>query len=237
MARIDEYGYVTLDDNTGTASTTGTHNNSRNSGGGHGFTVVLGILICAAVLWFVIPRIINKQNDSAPMTETESAVSYYSENEDTSSTQHYNGYSNASTSYDYGTSYTNDYSTSYTNDYSTSYTNDYSSSYTNDYGTINMSTEENSESDEYILPNSDSSYISYSDLYGLSQTEVALARNEIYARHGRKFSKDSIRKYFESKSWYKPYIDPADFSDSVFNIYEKSNIKTILDYEKEKGWR
>lgn len=96
---------------------------------------------------------------------------------------------------------------------------------------------ENDESGEYILPYSDSSYISYSDLYNLSQTEVSLARNEIYARHGRKFNTDFIREYFESKTWYEPYIDPDDFSESVFNEYEKENIKTIVNYEKDKGWK
>ena len=90
---------------------------------------------------------------------------------------------------------------------------------------------------EYILPNSNSEYISYSDLEGLSQTEVSLARNEIYARHGRKFETDSIREYFEMKTWYEPSIDSDNFSESVFNNYEKDNIKTIINYEEEKGWR
>lgn len=92
-------------------------------------------------------------------------------------------------------------------------------------------------SSDYIIPFSDSEYISYSDLYGLSQTEVTLARNEIYARHGRMFNTDLIRKYFESKSWYCPQYSPDDFSESVFNQYEKENIKTIVAYEQEKGWR
>lgn len=95
----------------------------------------------------------------------------------------------------------------------------------------------NDASSEYIIPFSDSEYISYSDLYGLSQTEVTLARNEIYARHGRKFTTDSIREYFESKSWYYPQYSPDDFSESVFNQYEKENLKTIVAYEQEKGWR
>ena len=72
-------------------------------------------------------------------------------------------------------------------------------------------------SDDYILPVSDSEYISDSDLSGLSKREVLLARNEIYARHGRKFTLDYVREYFESKSWYSPRINPEDFSDSVFN--------------------
>lgn len=90
---------------------------------------------------------------------------------------------------------------------------------------------------EYILPSSDSEYISYADLEGLSQEEVVLARNEIYARRGRKFTTDSIRIYFESKSWYHPIYAPEDFSASIFNEYEKENIQTIVDYEKKKGWR
>lgn len=96
---------------------------------------------------------------------------------------------------------------------------------------------ENIVSSEYILPNSDSEYISYSDLDGLTQEQVMLARNEIYARRGRKFDTDSIREYFESKSWYKPTYAPDDFSDTVFNDYEKENINTIVNYETEKGWR
>ena len=91
-------------------------------------------------------------------------------------------------------------------------------------------------SDDYILPVSDSEYISYSDLSGLSKREVLLARNEIYARHGRKFTLDYVREYFESKSWYSPRINPEDFSDSVFNKYEKANILTIVQYEELKGW-
>lgn len=93
------------------------------------------------------------------------------------------------------------------------------------------------ESSEYILPSSDSEYISYADLEDLSKRDVELARNEIYARRGRKFDRDDLRDYFESKSWYHPIYDPDDFSDSIFNEYEKANIMTIVDYEEEKGWR
>lgn len=39
------------------------------------------------------------------------------------------------------------------------------------------------------------------------------------------------------KTWYEPSIDSDNFSESVFNNYEKDNIKTIINYEEEKGWR
>ena len=39
--------------------------------------------------------------------------------------------------------------------------------------------------------------------------------NEIYAKHGRKFKTDSIQKYFDSKSWYQPKVEPDDFDSRV----------------------
>lgn len=86
---------------------------------------------------------------------------------------------------------------------------------------------------EYILPGSDYRYISESELYGLSEDEVRLAVNEIYARHGRKFVKSELQSYFNSKSWYHPYYEPSDFDESCFNIYEKENISMITAYERQ----
>ncbi len=48
-------------------------------------------------------------------------------------------------------------------------------------------TEEKPESDDYILPESNSRYLTDADVAGLSLKEINYAKNEIYARHGRKF--------------------------------------------------
>ena len=85
---------------------------------------------------------------------------------------------------------------------------------------------------DYICPGSDSRYLTESDVSGLSDWELLLARNEIYARHGRKFDDPDIRAYFESKSWYNGTIDPDNFDASVFNVYEKANIEFIQEHEK-----
>lgn len=93
---------------------------------------------------------------------------------------------------------------------------------------------------EYIFYDSDSSYIDEDMLDQLTQEEVQLARNEIYARHGRKFTNEKIRAYFEDKSWYSPEIEADVFDeqqDSIFNKYEKKNITTIVEYEKKQGWK
>ena len=86
-------------------------------------------------------------------------------------------------------------------------------------------------SGDYIIPDSSTRYLSDSDVRGLDDHTLMLARNEIYARHGRKFNDAEIRAYFESKSWYYPTIDPADFTEDMLSDVEKANIAFIKSYE------
>lgn len=86
---------------------------------------------------------------------------------------------------------------------------------------------------EYILPDSDSRYLSENDLYGLSAEECRLARNEIYARHGRMFDAEDLQQYFGNKSWYSPTYTPSEFKESWLNDYEVYNRDLIVKYEKE----
>lgn len=84
---------------------------------------------------------------------------------------------------------------------------------------------------EYILPNSDSQYLSDADISGMDADKLALARNEIFARHGYKFQDPTFANYFASKSWYTPLYGADEFSDSVFNEYERKNIEFIKNHE------
>ena len=95
-----------------------------------------------------------------------------------------------------------------------------------------------SESDsEYLLADSDSRYLTEDDLAGFTAEQCRLARNEIYARHGRRFSDPALQRYFDSLSWYNGTIEPSDFNDNVFNSYERANCILIIDYEREHGYR
>lgn len=89
---------------------------------------------------------------------------------------------------------------------------------------------------EYILPTSNSAYLTEADLAPLTKEQLRLARNEIYARHGRKFKDAALNEYFLSKSWYVPTIEPDRFNENVFNSYETANRKLIADYEKKMGY-
>ena len=68
------------------------------------------------------------------------------------------------------------------------------------------------DDDTYIFPNSDTEYLTKSDLSGMSKSEINLAKNELYARHGRKFKSKELQEYFESKDWYVPKYSPKQLS-------------------------
>lgn len=78
---------------------------------------------------------------------------------------------------------------------------------------------------DYILPDSDSRAYTYDELSNLSQDELRLAINEIYARHGRIFDAADLQNYFNSKSWYNGTVSADDFSEDVFNTYEKKQCR------------
>lgn len=56
---------------------------------------------------------------------------------------------------------------------------------------------------------------------------IHLAKNEIYARHGYIFANKDLLNYFMGCLWYSPTCDRADFTDAVFNEYEKANLKLL----------
>lgn len=79
----------------------------------------------------------------------------------------------------------------------------------------------------YIIPDAQTAYYTYDDLAGLSKEELRLARNEIYARHGRKFETPDLNEYFNQQPWYYGYLSAEEFDDTVLNEYEKANLDLI----------
>lgn len=89
---------------------------------------------------------------------------------------------------------------------------------------------------EFILPDSNIRVLSRFDLQGLTAEQCRLARNELYARHGRIFDDPNLQSYFQSKSWYYGTIPAANFSESMLNDIEIQNRNLIVEYEKEMGY-
>lgn len=90
---------------------------------------------------------------------------------------------------------------------------------------------DSSEENEYVLPDSDKRKLKKSDLKGLSKEELRIARNEIYARHGRMFDDKKLQKYFDSQSWYEGTVPTSEFSEDVLSSVEKKNVAFIRQFE------
>lgn len=88
----------------------------------------------------------------------------------------------------------------------------------------------NSKSNEYILPYSNVKPLELRNLKNMSKEKLALARNEIFARHGYVFTEDPYKSYFNKKSWYKP--NPKFTGDGKqLSPLERHNIKIIMTAE------
>ena len=87
---------------------------------------------------------------------------------------------------------------------------------------------------EYILPFSSTRALTDEDLWGLSKTDLRLARNEIYARHGRQFNDSVLQVYFDSKSWYADISKLPLGTEPELSALERANITKIQDYESRQ---
>lgn len=96
----------------------------------------------------------------------------------------------------------------------------------------------NGSDNSYIFSNSSSSYLSNSDVSALSDNNLTIALNEIYARRGRIFKDSALSSYFNSKSWYTPKYTQAEFDKNVtFNDYEQKNLQLMINEQKKRGLR
>lgn len=87
-------------------------------------------------------------------------------------------------------------------------------------------------SSDFIIPESSSRYVTYNDVKNMDEDTLELARNEIYARHGRKFRTDELQRYFYAQPWYRGTIEPEDFDESVLNEYERANVSYLLEQQR-----
>lgn len=89
---------------------------------------------------------------------------------------------------------------------------------------------------EFILPDSSVRVLDKSELAGFSAEQCRLARNEIYAKHGRMFDDARLQNYFNSRSWYHGTIPAKQFNDNMLSDIEIQNRNLIIAFEKEMGY-
>jgi hypothetical protein len=72
-----------------------------------------------------------------------------------------------------------------------------------------------------------SRYLTPEELQGLSTEQLAIVRNEIYARRGRYFKDDALRAYFSQFPWYQPRA-----WDIPLTPIEQANVKLVQSFEQ-----
>lgn len=82
--------------------------------------------------------------------------------------------------------------------------------------------------DDYILPDSGTRKLTNSDLAGLDADELELARNEIYARAGRRFNTDYIQDYFDDNGGMWERLNPK-ISPRICSMMLKSIMLISLE--------
>ncbi|HEY2164218.1 MAG TPA: YARHG domain-containing protein [Gemmatimonadaceae bacterium] len=73
--------------------------------------------------------------------------------------------------------------------------------------------------------------LTVADVQGLIPEDARRLRNEIYARHWRRFQDPKLQRYFASFAWYKP---SDAFRESQLNAAERANAALISQYEHGK---
>ena len=91
--------------------------------------------------------------------------------------------------------------------------------------------EEDSASALYLMPDSADRYLEVSDIEGYSRDEIQMIINEIYAKHGREFHTQENIDYFSAQDWYEPVAGKSDEEiANEFNAYEKANVELLCKY-------
>jgi len=75
-------------------------------------------------------------------------------------------------------------------------------------------------------PEGSTRYLTENDIAGKSNWELRIMRNEIFARHGRRFKSADLRNYFMSQPWYSPRFDEVQL-----NAIETRNVEFLRSYE------
>ena len=81
---------------------------------------------------------------------------------------------------------------------------------------------------DFILPASSERRLGEQDIAGLGREQLRLARNEIFARHGRYFKEPVLGGYFSQFLWYRPYTWLTDLTAD-----ETANVNFLLSAEQQ----
>ena len=85
----------------------------------------------------------------------------------------------------------------------------------------------NASSDQGLLPESAERLLTASDIAGMSDDDIQLAINTIYARHGYQFKDSELLQYFKGFDWYQPSETDMETVKNRFSEIERKNMEFL----------
>lgn len=79
---------------------------------------------------------------------------------------------------------------------------------------------------DFVLPQSSVQPLSPAVIAGLDKAQLRIARNEIYARHGRIFKSPDLAAHFSQFAWYRPVA-----AEVTLNPIEQANVDLLQQAE------
>ena len=96
------------------------------------------------------------------------------------------------------------------------------------------------DSNGFIFPDSSTSLITQEQMSAKlkEKSDLRLAINEIYARHGYQFSNEQYQNYYQQFDWYNKLSKESDMDkiSASFSDVEKKNVDALQAYSKAQGW-
>lgn len=93
--------------------------------------------------------------------------------------------------------------------------------------------------DEFIIPEAQSRLLTESDLSALTLKGISYAKNELYAKYGRKFKSRELTEYMSTKTWYIGIYEPEEYDSQIvqnrMNEYERKNVELLAAREQALG--
>ena len=80
------------------------------------------------------------------------------------------------------------------------------------------------------FPDSSTRRLSEAEVATLGPATLRIARNEIYARKGRRFANRELAEYFSQFAWYRPVADEVRL-----NAIERDNVALLARAERRYG--
>ena len=92
----------------------------------------------------------------------------------------------------------------------------------------------------FVFPDSNKVVISLSDIKArlTSKDKYLQAVNELYARYGYAFKEEPFKSFFEGYAWYRNMEKVSMKAvEKALTAVERENLRNLLAFGREKGWR